>query len=97
MNIIAYADDIVLLADSQDNLSAIYELFRANILRNRLKINKNKSKCIIFKRFGRADGREKVTLGGDEFEVVLNYKYLGHHIQSDLMDLRDVGARLNAF
>ena len=97
MNIIAYADDIVLIADAKGNLDVLYEALKAKFQECKLNINKKKTKCIIFKRKGRPDRLEKLTLAGDELDVVSEYKYLGHHLQSNLSDIKDIEVRLNAF
>ena len=48
INIIAYADDLVLLCDSKNSLEAIYEILDEDIKNLKLMINKSKSKCMIF-------------------------------------------------
>ena len=47
LNILAYADDVVLLADSKDNLEILYNKFSTGIQELKLSINQNKSKCMI--------------------------------------------------
>ena len=42
LNILAYADDIVLLADTQHNLDVLYEAFKSKIEEKKLIINKKK-------------------------------------------------------
>ena len=97
VNIIAYADDIVLLANNKENLSKLYESFKLKIRSMGLVINQNKSKCMIFKREGLPCKTEKLTMNDDELEVVQSYKYLGHHIESNLLDAKDAQVRLNSF
>ena len=97
VNIIAYADDIVLLANSKENLGILYELFKSKVQSMGLMINQNKSKCMIFKREGLPCQTTKLTMSGDELEVVPSYKYLGHHIESNLIDTKDVQVRLSSF
>ena len=52
---------------------------------------------MCFKRKGKHSIQNKVTLGEDHFDVVDTYKYLGHHIQNTLEDIRDVEIRLKSF
>ena len=50
MNILAYADDMVLVADSKDSLELLYSRLQDRINVLKLMINKSKSKCMIFER-----------------------------------------------
>ena len=96
-SIIAYADDLVVIADTKENLGILYEALKTKVKQRKLIINKNKSKCMIFQRFGHACNIDKLSMANDEFEVVQSYKYLGHHIENNLMDSKDVQIRLNSF
>ena len=97
VSIIAYADDIVLLANNKDNLGLIYEEFKTKIELRKLIINKNKSKCMVFRRGRQTCNERHITLGSDSLEMVNNYKYLGHFIESNLTDATDIQVRLNSF
>ena len=97
LNIIGYADDLVLIADSVENLNILYNLLRQNILGLKLKLNINKSKCMIFEKGNLYKNLKDISLMGDKFEVVDNYKYLGHIIQKQLLDVDDANFRLNSF
>ena len=50
INILAYADDIVLLANTREQLVILYQLLKAGLRDKKLIINQNKSKCMIFKK-----------------------------------------------
>ena len=95
-NVIGYADDIVLLADSAINLENLYDILREQISILKLKMNRSKSKCIVFEQ-GSSFKFKDITLMGDIFEVVESYKYLGHLIQRQLHDIDDIKYRLNIF
>lgn len=97
MNILSYADDMVLLADSIENLSLLYSNFVEKVKNLELKINTEKSKCMIFEnsRFGL--NVEEMELGEDTLENVAEYKYLGHVIQRNLNDEKDIEIRLKQF
>ena len=97
MNILAYADDLVLISDSKDSLEILYKILDMEIRKLKLIINKNKSKCMIFERPAKRDQRKDLQLGNDTLEVVENYKYLGHNVNSQLLDIPDVKQRLNDF
>ena len=97
LNIIGYADDLVLIADSIKNLKHLYNLLRQKILGLKLKLNINKSKCMIFEKGNLHKNLKEISLMDDRFEVVDNYKYLGHIIQRQLLDIDDTHFRLNSF
>ena len=97
INILAYADDIVLITDSESNLKYLYNILNEEILKLRLMINKNKSKCMIFERPVKRDKRKDILFGNDVIEVVENYKYLGYVVNCQLSDVPDVKQRLNDF
>ena len=91
-NIIAYADDVAILADNKNNLLHLCDEFQFKIKELKLNINQKKSKCMIFSNTPAKDDR---YIG--EYEVVDSYKYLGHVIQNNLDDIKDVELRLNSF
>ena len=97
INVLAYADDLVLLADTLNHLRFLYELLKTKLCDKYLKINQNKSKCMIFKKSGRKENIQNISLGAHTFEVVTQYKYLGHIIKDDLSDTADAEYRINNF
>ena len=97
INIIGYADDLVLISDSALNLSYLYSFLKKSIENLKLLINKNKSKCMIFRSGRLYQSHNFMILDGDQFEVVKNYKYLGHYINWNLDDEEDIKCRLNGF
>ena len=48
VNIVAYADNVAILANSAEQLNEIYCLFLVGIDMLELTINEGKSKCLIF-------------------------------------------------
>ena len=97
LNILAYADDLVILSDTKENLEFLYSLLDEKINALGLIINKNKSKCMIFGRKVQNDVARETLLNGDTFEIVNQYTYLGHIIEDSLSDNADVKFRLNTF
>lgn len=93
INILAYADDIVLLSDTKSNLEQIVKKFEDSISTLKLKINTSKSKCMIFDLRNGNVNIDKIL----EYEVVDYYNYLGHIISSNLSDKGDVEKRLMTF
>ena len=97
MNIVAYADDIVLVTDSVPDLHVLYLVLKEELESHGLQINVNKSKCLANKRANnirRYCNGDKLILAGDNFEVVTQYKYLGHVLTSDLRDDDDIELNL---
>ena len=97
MNILAYADDIVLLSKTKDDLEKLYVTFTEHIRSLKLKMNTSKSKCMIFSKSKCGSDLAEIKLGDDTLQVVTTYKYLGHHIRNDLDDETDIDARLKQF
>ena len=97
MNVLAYADDIVLIADSKSSLEYIYHKLNDNINKLKLNMNKNKSKCMIFERANHKSCISEIKLGNDTLEVVQNYKYLGHIVNCHLLEDNDVELRCRDF
>ena len=93
MNVLAYADDIVLVADSLDHLDQLYGILDEGVKALNLEINKNKSKCMICERPSKRNILTEVKLAGDTLEIVENYRYLGYQINSQLLDGSDVKQR----
>ena len=80
-NVIAYADDIVLLAPSPTSLQMLIDIAdnEAKILQ--LNFNTSKSKCMIFKHpKGKAIVKRSFIIGGSTMETVKSFKYLGYII-----------------
>lgn len=97
LNILAYADDIVLIAQSINDMDKLYSKLCDMIQNSKLIMNKTKSKLLIFHKSASKVTPSVLKLLDDEFEVVKNYKYLGHIIESTLQDSKDIALRLNKF
>ena len=97
INILAYADDLVLLAATLCQLNQLYKILENKFKQLKLNINKDKSKCMIFRKTRESELQNKILICDREFEVVTSYKYLGHILQSNLMDTLDMEFRLNSF
>ena len=97
MNVLAYADDLVIIADNKDNLAYLYKKLKIGMQNLKLMINENKSKCMIFERPTSRIGIKELKLGNDVLEVVDHYKYLGHVIQNQLLDILDIKQRMSDF
>ena len=97
-NILAYADDMVLIAHSKKALQCIYEVFSTKIIQLKLQLNIEKTKCVIFaKNLTNMIGSKMRLHGSDEFEIVDSYKYLGFLLKYNLDDSADIEYRVNKF
>ena len=94
INIIAYADDMVLMANSENDINGLYTKFKILIANHNLKINEIKSKCLIFRKSKIVPDCicNKIVLG-----IVDEYNYLGHILQYNLDDTKDIYLKLNNF
>ena len=96
-NIIAYADDIILLAPSvtalQILLNALYDLIK----KVKLKINANKSNFIVFRKDKKNVYNFKVKIEESILEEVGCIKYLGYILDDRLTDIRDCDRALDSF
>ena len=93
INSIFWADDLLLFSESEEGLNSILKQVNEHSLKNRLKINFDKTKCMIFNKTGRLL-RNMFHIGDEKLENVRSYKYLGlvftpsGEIKSALDDLR---------
>ena len=93
INCILWADDIILLSETENGLNKLLSELKAYSDLNRLKVNIEKTKCMIFNKTGRLIHRD-FFLGTSRLENVRSYKYLGliitpsGEIRSALEDLR---------
>ena len=93
INCILWADDIILLSETEEGLNQLLSELNKYSELNKLKINTDKTKCMIFNKTGRLIRRD-FLLGSTRLENVRSYKYLGlivtpsGEIKSALDDLR---------
>jgi len=99
IKVLMYADDIVLMAESQRMLQLMINRLSEYCKKWDLVINTLKSKILIFKKHARRlQKAEKWYLDGEQLEVVKEYKYLGvwltynasfnTHVQRKLKDAK---------
>ena len=92
-NILANADDIVLLAENTTQMKTLYGKLVKDIEEHVLKINESKTKCVIFGHRNK-ELTESIELNGDKLQVVNAFKYLGHNICFNFKDTDDIAFRL---
>ena len=95
-NILAYTDDLVLLSKAEDKMNILYTKLCESIESHKLFINKDKSKCMVFNMHKQIK-KGTLQLNNDNLQITDSYKYLGHYINYDLSDTKDIQYRLNTF
>ena len=97
-NIIAYADDIVLLAPSAFSLRLLIKKVHTLASELELKFNSGKTKCMIFSlRHEKSPAIAPFLLEGKPIEFVTTFKYLGFMIQCNLKNNEDIDNARNKF
>ncbi len=79
-----YADDLVLLSESEDDLQRMLDCLSNWCKKWRMRINSNKSKIIHFRVKGHRASLYNFKLGASQIEIVEQYKYLGIIMDSAL-------------
>ena len=93
-----WADDLVVLSESENGLKNMLQNLSIYADENRIKINSSKTKCMIFNKTGRFL-RRSFKVGQEIIYTTNNYKYLGFimtpsgEINTGLKDLKDRALR----
>ncbi len=82
INCLLFADDIVLIAKSPQELQSLLNIANKFAKKWNLKFNSKKSKVMAFGK--RLDKNANWTLGGESIDEVNEYKYLGYFINRTL-------------
>ena len=77
---VRFADDQVMVAESEVGLQKIMDGLNATALKYGMKINIKKTKVM---RVCREGGEVNITINGTKLEQVKSFKYLGHTITDD--------------
>ena len=71
-----WADDLLLLSETESGLNAMLEKLHSYSQENLIKVNIEKTKCMIFNKTGR-HVRKLFMFGKSKIETIREYKYLG--------------------
>ena len=77
INILLYADDMVLMADSEQDLQKLLNILHEWCSKWRLSLNRDKTQIVHFRPSGRNMSKFVFLYGRDTLRTVSNYKYLG--------------------
>ena len=96
-NVLAYADDITLLAPSCTGLQMLINKAKEEAQKIDLVFNEKKSKCMVFGNRNKSHNVKDFKMGVTSLEFVSYIKYLGFIIQDDLRNNRDIDEARNKF
>ena len=96
-NILAYADDLILIAPSAQGLQHIVNNIGISLSKHKLLINNTKSKYIVFKYKNKLEINSSIVLNGVQLERVYEYKYLGIILMDNMSNNRDSDRIVNSF
>ena len=77
INMLLYADDIVLIGDKIGHVQRLLNLLKDYCNKWGLKVNMLKTKMLVYRNGGIVKRNERCYFDGNEIEVVKYYKYLG--------------------
>ena len=84
ISILLYADDIVLMAETEHNLQKQITALEEWTKENKIKINMDKTKIMHFRNSKKKITKFKFTLSDTEIEKSNSYKYLGLELNEQL-------------
>ncbi|XP_067209950.1 uncharacterized protein [Linepithema humile] len=77
----AYADDIVMMAENEEEMGSMIERLEGYLERKRLELNMSKTKILRFRKGGGRMGKKVWRWRGKVMEEVEEYKYLGYTLK----------------
>lgn len=98
LSCVIWADDLLLLSETENGLNAMLEKLHSYSQENLIKVNIEKTKCMIFNKTGR-HVRKLFIFGKNKIETIREYKYLGllitpsFNLSSILGNLKDRASR----
>ena len=93
INNIRYADETVLLADSEDKLQRLVQQLVQSSEERGLKMNLSKTKVMVISK-GEDVASANITVNGEVLEQVSRYKYLGSVVTQDGRCTDEIKARI---
>jgi len=100
VNLLAYADDLVLLAPSWWALQSLLDVLAVAANKIMMTFNTSKTTCGIFNPCNRfktvSDSFLQFTLSGCKLKFVEQFKYLGHLIRNSFSDNNNINREIKA-
>ena len=94
LNSLIWADDLLILSETENGLSNMLKNLNAYTEANLIEVNLEKTKCMILNKTGRLM-RRNIWFGNQKLEMVREYRYLGFmitpsfNLTTALTDLKD--------
>ena len=94
LNSLIWADDLLILSETENGLSNMLKNLKAYTEANLIEVNLEKTKCMILNKTGRLM-RRNIWFGNQKLEMVREYRYLGFmitpsfNLTTALTDLKD--------
>ena len=82
INVIMYADDLVLLSRSKEGLQSCLNQLESYCCKWKLEVNISKTQVMIFNKGGKVIKNHSFTYGKSELSLVQKYKYLGFYLSA---------------
>lgn len=95
INILLYADDVVLIQKTENDLQYSLHILNQIAKNYNFKISKSKTKIMAF--LGKMQIRSKIIIDEQPLEQVSNYKYLGCEMSVYSGNLKDIDTKLSRF
>ena len=100
VNLLAYADDMVLLAPSWNALQMLLDGIQTEAAVINMTFNTTKTVCMVFNPRHKnrivSESYPPFQLSGCRHAYVTSFKYLGHIIENDLSDDRDINREIKS-
>jgi len=80
---LAYADDVVLVVEDEDEMKSMMERLERYVERKRLKLNTEKTKILRFKKEGGRMRKKVRRWKGKVIKEIKEFKYLGYVFQKN--------------
>ncbi len=77
VGVLFYADDLVVIAENEDNLTEAMQIVQKYCVKWRIQINQEKSQVIHFRNKNVKRSNRSITIGNNELVYTDKYKYLG--------------------
>lgn len=95
INVLAFADDVVVISESLEDLIGLAQILIKETLEVGLKVNDDKTKFMHVKRF-RSNTIDQLAVNNHKFQRVDTFKYLGVTLSENSEEDVEIQSRLNA-
>ncbi|CAF0803697.1 unnamed protein product, partial [Brachionus calyciflorus] len=98
INCILFADDILILANSEDELNELLKIVESYGVQNDIKFNHDKTQFKIFgDKMSKSEQHVRINFQGEQVKRVSSIKYLGVYLDEKLDERLNLNKRKNAY